>query len=46
MASDPHSPREFRVIGPTRNIDAWYSSFDVKPTDKYFVKPEDRVHVW
>jgi putative endopeptidase len=46
MASDPHSPRKFRVIGPTRNVDTWYSAFDVKPTDKYFLKPEDRVHVW
>lgn len=46
MASDPHSPRKFRVIGPTRNIDAWYSTFDVKPTGKYVLKPEDRVRVW
>jgi putative endopeptidase len=46
MASDPHSPREFRVIGPTRNVDTWYSAFDVKPGDKYFLKQEDRVHVW
>jgi putative endopeptidase len=43
---DPHSPYEFRVIGPTRNIDAWYSAFDVKPTEKYFLKQEDRVHIW
>ena len=46
MASDPHSPRKYRVIGPTRNVDTWYSAFDVKPADKYFLKPEDRVHVW
>jgi putative endopeptidase len=46
IASDPHSPRKFRVIGPTRNIDAWYNSFDVKPTEKYFLKPEARVRVW
>jgi putative endopeptidase len=46
IASDPHSPRKWRVIGPTRNIDVWYSAFDVKPTDKYFLKPEDRVRVW
>jgi putative endopeptidase len=46
MASDPHSPREFRVIGPTRNIDLWYSAFDVKAADRYFLKPEDRVRIW
>lgn len=46
LASDPHSPDEFRVIGAIRNIDDWYSAFDVKPTEKYFLKPEDRVRIW
>jgi putative endopeptidase len=46
VASDPHSPRKFRAIGATRNIDAWYDAFDVKPTEKYYLKPEDRVRVW
>ena len=46
MASDPHSPRKFRVIGATRNVDAWYQSFDVTAGKKYFLKPEDRVRVW
>lgn len=46
VATDPHSPRQFRVVGPTRNIDLWYQSFDVKPGEKYFLKPEDRVRVW
>ena len=34
IASDPHSPRQFRVIGPTRNVDIWYRSFEVAPADK------------
>ncbi len=46
IASDPHSPRQFRVIGPTRNADIWYRSFEVAPADKYFLKPDDRAHVW
>jgi putative endopeptidase len=46
MASDPHSPRKFRVIGPTRNADSWYASFDVSPSEKYFLKPDERVRVW
>ena len=25
VASDPHSPRRFRIIGPLRNLDAWYA---------------------
>ena len=46
VVSDPHSPPEFRVVGPMRNIDAWYEAFNVQPTDKYYVKPEDRVRIW
>jgi putative endopeptidase len=45
LASNPHSPAKFRVIGPTRNIDAWYAAFKI--TDgKYFLKPEDRARIW
>jgi putative endopeptidase len=46
MASDPHSPSSFRVVGPTRNVDAWYDAFGVKPGDSYYLKPEDRSRVW
>lgn len=46
VANGPHSPAEFRVIGPLRNVDAWYDAFDVKPGDKYYLAPEDRVRLW
>jgi putative endopeptidase len=46
VVSDPHSPRAFRVIGPTRNIEAWYAAFGVKPGDKYYVDPAQRVSIW
>jgi len=46
VVSDPHSPRAFRVDGVVRNIDAWYDVFGVKPGDKYYVAPADRVHIW
>jgi len=29
-----------------RNIDAWYVAFNVKPGDKLYLKPEDRVQPW
>jgi putative endopeptidase len=45
VATDPHSPGPFRVIGPLRNVDAWYDAFDVKD-GKYYLKPEDRVRIW
>jgi putative endopeptidase len=46
VVSDPHSPRQFRVNGVVRNLDAWYAAFDVKPGDKLYVAPKDRVHIW
>ena len=44
--SDPHSPDRFRVIGPLRNLDAWYAAFDVQVSDPMYLPPEQRVHVW
>jgi putative endopeptidase len=46
VVSDPHSPRMFRVIGPLRNLDAWYRAFGVKPEDKYYLAPDQRVFIW
>ena len=46
VVSDPHSPRAFRVIGPTRNIDDWYKAFGVKPGDAYYLSPDQRVRIW
>ena len=31
VASDPHSPRRYRIIGPLRNLDAWYDAFKIGP---------------
>ncbi|RRN65369.1 M13 family metallopeptidase [Caulobacter sp. 602-1] len=46
MASDPHAPSNFRVIGPTRNVDPWYAAFGVKPGDKFYLPPEKRSRIW
>jgi putative endopeptidase len=46
LVSDPHSPARFRVIGPTRNDDAWYAAFAVKPGQKYYLAPSDRARIW
>ena len=43
---DPHSPPRFRIIGPLRNVEAWYQAFDVKPTDKLYIAPEKRAKIW
>jgi len=46
LVVDPHSPAVYRVNGTIRNIAGWYDAFDVKPGDKLYVAPEDRVHIW
>ena len=46
VLSNPHSPPHFRVVGPTRNIDGWYEAFDVKPGDKMYLPPDQRVKLW
>jgi putative endopeptidase len=46
ILSDVHTPDQYRVIGITRNQDAWYAAFGVKPGDKYYLPPDQRVHMW
>lgn len=46
VASDPHSPARWRIIGPVRNVDAWYKAFNVTPDSKYYIKPEARTRIW
>ncbi len=46
LLDDPHSPDPFRVNGVVRNVDAWYAAFDVKPENKLYLAPDQRVHVW
>jgi putative endopeptidase len=46
VKTDPHSPGYFRSFGPLVNTDAFYEAFGVKPGDKLYKKPEDRVKIW
>jgi len=45
VATDGHAPGMYRAL-TVRNLDAWYSAFDVKPGDKLYLAPEDRVKIW
>jgi putative endopeptidase len=45
VATDPHSPAQYRA-DTVRNIDAWYSTFDVKPGQTLYLGPEERVKIW
>ncbi|MFC9892475.1 M13 family metallopeptidase [Nocardia sp. NPDC127579] len=40
---DSHSPNEFRCNQTVRNIAEFYTTFEVKESDKLFLRPEDRV---
>ncbi len=42
---DSHSPAQYRA-DTVRNIDAWYSNFDVKPGQTLYLTPEERVRIW
>jgi putative endopeptidase len=46
VVTDPHSPAYYRVEGTIRNQEGWYKAFDIKPGDKLYVAPEDRVKIW
>ena len=45
LKTDFHPPFEVRP-NFARNIDAWYKAFDVKPGDKLYLPPEERVIIW
>ena len=46
LVTDPHSPGRFRALTAERNIDAWYTAFDVQPGEKLYIAPRDRVRIW
>jgi len=46
IKTNPHAPGMFRAYMPLTNIDAFYDAFNIKPEDKMYLKPEDRVKIW
>jgi len=45
VITDGHAPAEYRA-DTVRNVDAWYSAFDVKPGQRLHLPAEGRVRVW
>jgi putative endopeptidase len=45
IATDGHAPGQFRAL-TVRNLDAWYTAFNVKPGDKLYLPPDKRVKIW
>jgi putative endopeptidase len=46
LATNPHSPPEFRCNGVLRNLPEFYAAFGVKEGDKLWLSPERRVRIW
>ena len=46
IVTDTHSPGPYRTIGAPVNMDAWYNAFDIKPGNKLYKKPEERIKIW
>ena len=46
VKTDPHAPGMYRSYVPLQNVDSWYKAFDIKPGDKLYVSPENRVKIW
>lgn len=45
VMTDGHSPDEYRA-DTVRNIDAWYTAFNVQPSRKLYLAPDQRVRIW
>ena len=46
IATDPHSPDEFRCNQIVSNLDEFYQAFTVSENDKHFMNSEERVRIW
>ncbi len=46
LLTDVHSPAKYRVNGPFSDVDAFYKTFDVKPSDKMYIADSARVRIW
>ncbi len=46
LLTDPHSPVAYRINGVVRNVDAWYSAFEVSSDDDLYLEPQARVSIW
>lgn len=46
IATNPHSPSQYRTNGPVRNLPEWYDAFNVSSGDALYLPPEERVKIW
>ncbi len=46
LATDPHSPPEFRANQIVKNLDVFYDAFGVTEDDQMWLAEKDRVVIW
>lgn len=46
IATNPHSPGNFRAFAPLMNLPQFYEAFGIKPGDKMYRQPNVRAEVW
>jgi predicted metalloendopeptidase len=46
LRTNPHSPDKFRTLVPLSNVQSFYDAFEIKPDNKMYRAPEDRVMIW
>ena len=46
LSIDVHAPQKLRANIQAENLDDFYTAFGIKPGDKMYRAPEDRVHIW
>lgn len=46
IASDPHSPNEFRCNQVAKNLDAFHAAYGTREGDAMWLAPEERVLIW
>src|SRR5262249_19743326 len=46
LLTDAHSPGMYRAFVPLTNFDPWYQAFNVRPGDKLYRPPQERVKFW
>ena len=46
LKTNPHPPGYYRVIGPLSNLDAFIETFQIKPGDKMYKSPAERIKIW
>jgi putative endopeptidase len=46
LATDPHSPNEFRTNAIAKNLDSFHAAFGVTEEDGMWMPPAERVSIW